>query len=193
MNENDLLTLSATTVGDPMPEIYWKLNGRIFHEGRTDGVIVTVNFDGDHVNSVLKIIKFDKYFAGKALFVAQNIHAEVEDLQKYVIKLCLQVQAPFNLSLIRPNTTPKLSSDDSNIQQFDFRSQLKSKVNTKSLTADDLRSFEAEQIDFRSNLKKSKTAENLAEIEDEEHESVDELHKALAKRLVKQKNNQSTR
>ena len=176
-----------------MPEIYWKLNGRIFHEGRTDGVIVTVNFDGDHVNSVLKIIKFDKYFAGKALFVAQNIHAEVEDLQKYVIKLCLQVQAPFNLSLIRPNTTPKLSSDDSNVQQFDFRSQLKSKVNTKSLTADDLRSFEAEQIDFRSNLKKSKTAENLAEIEDEEHESVDELHKALAKRLVKQKNNQSTR
>jgi len=82
VNENDLLTLSATTVGDPIPEIYWKLNDRIYHEGRTDGVIVTVNFVGDHVNSVLKIIKFDKYFAGKALFVAQNIHAEVKNSQK---------------------------------------------------------------------------------------------------------------
>ena len=176
-----------------MPEIYWKLNDRVFHEGRTDGVIVTVNFEGDHVNSVLKIINFDKKFAGKGLFVAQNIHAEVKFLRKSVVQQYLQVQAPFNLSLLRANSSAKLSSDDTNVQQFDFRSHLKSKVNTKSLTADDLRSFEAEQVDFRSNLKKSKTAENLAEIEDEEHESIDELHKALAKRLAKQKNNQSTR
>ena len=61
-----------------MPEICWKLNARTFSEGRTDGVTVTVNYEGDQVCSTLKILKFDNSLAGKALFVAQNVHAEVK-------------------------------------------------------------------------------------------------------------------
>lgn len=60
-----------------MPEICWKLNDRTFCEGRTEGVTVTVNYEGEKVNSTLKVVKFNKHLAGKSLFIATNIHAEV--------------------------------------------------------------------------------------------------------------------
>ena len=48
--------------------------------------------------------------------------------------------------------------------EFLFRRTLLFQVQTKALTAEDLTQANIQQFDFRSNLKKSKTNENLAEL-----------------------------
>lgn len=169
---DEFCTFSAVVKGDPQPDVHWVMNKMDFLEGRTDDVTVINKIDSDHIlSSSLRIMRFQEKYAGKAFFIARNNLAEV--------------QAPFNINLAEAKQRP---SADDNINQFDFRSQLKNKIDTKAFTSDDLRSTEAGQLDFRSNLKKSKTAENLADIVDEEVEISDELQRALARRLLRNQN-----
>jgi len=63
-------------------------------------------------------------------------------------------------------------------------------VTTKAVTADDLKTNEIRQFDFRSNLKKSRTSENLAEMLDEDGYEFEtcvtsELEEKLADRFTK--------
>ena len=63
-------------------------------------------------------------------------------------------------------------------------------MDTKAVTADDLKANEIQQFDFRSNLKKSKTSENLTDMCDEDEFEfktclTSELEEKLSRRLLK--------
>ena len=102
--------------------------------------------------SELTIRSLDKNDVGRGIVTARNIHG--------------QISAQFSI-LLCPNEEPVTTTD--------FRAQLKNKVETKALTAEDLNSHTVQQFDFRSNLKRSKTNENLSDLKFENSDSEKEL------------------
>ena len=147
--------------GDPTPDVTWELNGKPIDLSRM--TIHEAVLDDFSKRSELTIRDLATEDAGRGSVIINNIHS--------------QIQGQFSI-LLSANEAPV---------QTDFRSQLKNRVQTKALTAEDIKDEEVRQFDFRSNLKKSKTNENLTEISSEPEETAPQIDPELKQKLLERK------